>query len=412
MDDPGLDLRRYLDRWPYNAGDNVRLVPGGDGRGILLVRRPMGIDQHEADGRPDGRRPWGMESTLDYQLGRVAAFEASSRVARFYLTEAECTELFEEGTLYCHRFGHFLCVRDWARAQRDLDHQSRLLDLVEWYAEGEGDRSMVERWRPALRRMKAALQAALLLEQGRVEEARATAEANFGDLEPMGLRCEIWQALRKGLQLTIEEAGALSENGCAHGASLFMRQGDYWTIGFKGKVVQLRATRGLEYIARLLRDPGREYHVTDLLERPSADSAAVGTGEAAAHWPLGSRGDLNGALDPPAKAAYRRRLAELREEVEEADRLNDPHRASCAQQEMEVIAQEIAAAVGLGGRQRRTGADAERARSAVTKRVRASIARIAEALPGLGRHLGCRIRTGYFLAYRPQPEDGRVRWRV
>jgi non-specific serine/threonine protein kinase len=77
---------------------------------------------------------------------------------------------------------------------------------------------------------------------------------------------------------------------------------------------------------------------------------------------------------------------------------------------MDAIVHQLAAAVGLGGRDRRASSDAERARSAVTKRIKESIKKIAELLPLLGRHLAARIKTGYFCSYNPHP-DRPVAWR-
>jgi non-specific serine/threonine protein kinase len=86
-------------------------------------------------------------------------------------------------------------------------------------------------------------------------------------------------------------------------------------------------------------------------------------------------------LDPQAKSAYRRRLEEVRGELEEAEAFNDTGRATAAREEMEAISEQLAAAVGLGGRDRQTGSAAERARTAVTQRVRAAIKRIAAQQP-------------------------------
>ena len=94
----------------------------------------------------------------------------------------------------------------------------------------------------------------------------------------------------------------------------------------------------------------------------------------------------------------------MREDLRDAERRNDPGRAAKAQDEMNSIAEQFASAVGLGGRDRKTGSEAERARCAVTKRIKDSIHKIAEANPALGHHLTARIKTGYFCSYNPHPE--------
>ena len=98
------------------------------------------------------------------------------------------------------------------------------------------------------------------------------------------------------------------------------------------------------------------------------------------------------------------RLDDLRRDLEEAERFNDPARAEQARSEMDALAEQLASAVGLGGRNRRIGSEAERARSAVTKRIKSSINRIGEAIPSLGSHLAARVKTGYFCSYNPQPD--------
>jgi hypothetical protein len=77
---------------------------------------------------------------------------------------------------------------------------------------------------------------------------------------------------------------------------------------------------------------------------------------------------------------------------------------------VQAIADYLASAIGLGGRDRKTSSDAERARSAVTKCIRKAIQRIDEANPSLGYHLAARIKTGYFCSYNPHPERP-VNWK-
>ena len=173
---------------------------------------------------------------------------------------------------------------------------------------------------------------------------------------------------------------------------LLRREGDYWTVVYDASTSRLRDTKGLNYLSHLLSDPGREFHALDLI-RMERGATAV---EVSIDQGLQ-------VLDPQAKAAYRRRLEELREELEEAEGFNDTGRAERAREEMEAIGEQLAAAVGLGGRDRKVGSATERARSAVTQRVRSAIKRIAEQHPALADHLADRVETGTFCVYRPDP---------
>jgi hypothetical protein len=114
-------------------------------------------------------------------------------------------------------------------------------------------------------------------------------------------------------------------------------------------------------------------------------------------------GDAGPALDSRAKAEYRSRLEDLRAEIEEAESFNDPERAARAREELDFIARELSAAVGLGGRDRAVSSAAERARVNVTRALRREIRRIADEDAHLGRELETTVRTGTFCAYEPDP---------
>jgi hypothetical protein len=191
--------------------------------------------------------------------------------------------------------------------------------------------------------------------------------------------------------------------------SLFLRQKDYWIIGFHGDTALLKSTRGLYYLAVLLRNPGREFHVRELLACPIHALTPVA---------VGAKGRITGGfyyagvpvLDAQAKAEYERRINELRQELGQAERFNDLQRKTEIQNELQAIVDHLASAVGLGGRDRMTSSDAERARSAVTKCIKKTVREIGEAIPSLGYHLAARIKTGYFCSYNPHP-DRPVAWK-
>jgi tetratricopeptide (TPR) repeat protein len=191
--------------------------------------------------------------------------------------------------------------------------------------------------------------------------------------------------------------------------SVFRREGEYWTIAFEEDAFRVRDVKGLHYVARLLSEPGREFHALDLVamyNRP--DAVEGGTEPSLEHSGLGDAGEL---LDPQAKSAYRSRLAQLEEEIEEARGFGDAERAARAQHERDFIAREIARAVGLGGRERRAGSAAERARASVTRAVRTALAKIGQHSSVLGGHLDRTIRTGTFCSYAPDPRAP-IDWRL
>jgi hypothetical protein len=116
-------------------------------------------------------------------------------------------------------------------------------------------------------------------------------------------------------------------------------------------------------------------------------------------------------LDAQAKEAYRRRLAEINDDIDEAEMLGDTERASQADAEREFLIRELARAVGLGGRDRRVGSASERARASVTRVMRKAMGRISEYDPALGAHLDQSIRTGTWCAYSPDTRTP-VSWKL
>jgi tetratricopeptide (TPR) repeat protein len=184
--------------------------------------------------------------------------------------------------------------------------------------------------------------------------------------------------------------------------NVFRREGDYWSIVFEGRTVRVRDLKGMRYLARLLADPGREYHVLDLVAAETG-SDAQGASSHAAGLPRSALGDAGEGLDAQAKDAYRRRLAEIDDDLEQARAIGDAERAAQANAERDFLVQELARAFGLGGRDRRAASASERARAAVTRAVRQAMTRIAEHHPQLGQHLSRTIRTGTYCAYVPDP---------
>jgi tetratricopeptide (TPR) repeat protein len=184
--------------------------------------------------------------------------------------------------------------------------------------------------------------------------------------------------------------------------NLFRREGDYWSVSFEGHTVRVRDLKGMRYLARLLADPGREYHVLDLVAAETGSDAQADSSQAAG-LPRSALGDAGEGLDAQAKDAYRRRLAEIDDDLEQARAIGDAERAAQADTERDFLVQELAHAFGLGGRGRQAASASERARAAVTRAVRQAMIRIAEHHPQLGQHLSRTISTGTYCAYLPDP---------
>jgi tetratricopeptide (TPR) repeat protein len=183
-------------------------------------------------------------------------------------------------------------------------------------------------------------------------------------------------------------------------SGVFRRDGDTWTLAFGPRQVLLQDLKGLRYIARLLAEPGREFHVLDLAAVEAETRPAPRTTDDHADRANDHAGPV---LDRQAREAYRRRLAEIDEDLEEAEHNADLERVARAKADRDFLVQELSRAVGLGGRSRVAHATAERARSAVTRSIRYALARIAEHHTDLAGHLEHAVRTGTYCAYDPDP---------
>jgi len=197
---------------------------------------------------------------------------------------------------------------------------------------------------------------------------------------------------------------------------VFRKEGEYWSVGCDENVFNLKDTRGLGYLAHLLRHPGVEFHVLDLFggianqrddDEPGQSAHGLPRGDedlekAGIH--IGSLGDAGEMLDDQAKVAYRRRLSELREELQQAKTLGNVERAESTEQEIEALTKELSRAVGLGGRSRRAASASERARQTITKTIKSVLERIAQSDAKLGDLLSRCIRTGTFCSFQPDPD--------
>src|SRR5208283_2258683 len=195
----------------------------------------------------------------------------------------------------------------------------------------------------------------------------------------------------------------------------FARSGEYWTISFGDTTFSLRDIKGLAYLQLLLQHPGEEFHAMDLVqgsgggapaEKPLADTTLLPDSLS-----IGGLGDAGAMLDEEAKQEYRRRLRELRAELEELREGGGDHeRGEQVEAEIDFIEREIVRAVGLGGRDRRAGSAAERARLSVTRAIKSALHKISEHHTVLGELLEKSIMTGLFSVYAAGSANA-VAWR-
>ncbi|SEG85651.1 Predicted ATPase [Thermomonospora echinospora] len=185
-----------------------------------------------------------------------------------------------------------------------------------------------------------------------------------------------------------------------HGVDVneFRFDGEVWSLAYAGRLVHMPDAKGLRDLHLLLSRPGTDVPASRLAN-------PEGGREAAAARALG--GDA--VLDEEAKTRYKRRLAELDEEIDRAVALGDDDRAAACDRERAALLAELRAAAGLAGRTRRLGDEAERARKTVTARIRDTLRRLDHRHPELAAHLRASVSTGTTCVYRPPHE---ISWRL
>ena len=340
---PNSDLRRAP---LLEAQVEIELAVGDQQRALTAAQELAQI--------ADSFESKALRASAALAFGRVSRAQGDLEAARRHLEDA---------------------VRGWNEVGAPYEVAVARMELAKVYrAEGSEERSMLE--------FRAA--ESLFKQIGSLSQAALAAQA--------GCEPEPASAAEPAAQASAIEPG-LHHDDCG-----FRREGDYWALTFEGSTTRLRDLKGMRYLTRLLTSPGVEIHVLDLV---ATEQGQKGARRIAPSSPL--QLDAGALLDPQAKESYRRRLAEIEEDIEEAREMGNDERAYQAETERDFLVRELARAVGLGGRDRHPASPSERARAGVTRAIRQAMARIQQAHPSLGQHLERTIHTGTYCAYLPDP---------
>lgn len=180
-----FDLSEQLMSWPYdpeNLTRNLRFVRAKDGRPLIQVREPLGIQQLEYVGRPDGSRPNGKTTWLEFYE------ERADLDPHFSLSHDDCLRLMQEGILFYQRYLILYQMEDWEGVVRDTERNIRYFDFTKEHAEDPQDSLTIEQYRPYILRMNSIARSQILLKKGSIDEAtdllRSTLNA-IQHLEPI-----------------------------------------------------------------------------------------------------------------------------------------------------------------------------------------------------------------------------------
>jgi TolB-like protein len=183
----------------------------------------------------------------------------------------------------------------------------------------------------------------------------------------------------------VQEAAAEKGNAAEHH---FVKKAATWSISFDGNTIQAPEVKGFYDIQKMLVQPRQLFHCAELM-----GSAIDGGGEK--------------LFDEKARKQYQKKILELQSEIEEAEQFSNFTRVEKLQEEYDQLVEHLSRSLNLKGGIRETGSTVEKARAAVTWRIRSAIARIEQQHPMLGAHLSNAIKTGVFCSYKP---DRNIEW--
>jgi hypothetical protein len=128
-----FDISDLLEHWDYKPGQVVaRKFKGKDGKEKIQLRVDLGLLQMNAEGRPDGKRPFGHDSLFDYYQSRLYRHlaEHDGSDEEFKLKAEDCAKLQLEALQYHHRYICLLQLEDYASVVRDAERNLAVFDFV------------------------------------------------------------------------------------------------------------------------------------------------------------------------------------------------------------------------------------------------------------------------------------------
>lgn len=160
------DISEILNNWEYDPENSIRIIRADNGREVLQVRQPLGVEQYELDGRPDGERPYGQNSYLDVYLDRIKQFKKDSNSDEgFFIHDEDFLQLKNEGVLYYYRYLILFQMGDFKRTVRDTEHNLKLCEIIDKYVEDNNLKKEILQYRPYILRINAISRAMLSLKK-------------------------------------------------------------------------------------------------------------------------------------------------------------------------------------------------------------------------------------------------------
>jgi hypothetical protein len=180
------DISDLLQEWEFDPDNQVRIVEAEDGRPLLQVREPLGVQQYELDGRPDGLMPDGCECMVELYREKLGTYRSANGTDEgFVLDREDCAKLHNEGIIYYYRYLVLFQIGDFARTAADTEHNLEICDLIGKYAESEEDKTEILQFRPYILRINAVANAMIKVNEEMISQATELLESAIQDIESM-----------------------------------------------------------------------------------------------------------------------------------------------------------------------------------------------------------------------------------
>ena len=168
-----FDISALLDQWDYQPGQVVvRKLRGKDGHEKIQLRVDLGLLQMNATGRPDGKRPYGRESLLEYYQDLLEKHrrEHGNDDKEFHLTPEDCARLQQEAIQYHHRYICLFQLEEFDAVIQDAERNLRVFDFAQKYSGSDDLAWSLQQFRPQLLMMRVRARGAVALKANRYEE--------------------------------------------------------------------------------------------------------------------------------------------------------------------------------------------------------------------------------------------------
>lgn len=180
------DITDILKSWEFDPDNQMRVIQANDGREVLQIRQPLGIEQYELDGRPDGTTYEGKECYLEALQEKLQDYtDANGSDEGFQVSHEQFQLLQNEGIIYYYRYLVLFQIGDFERTARDTEHNLESCDLLDKYAENEDDKKEILQYRPYILRMFAIAKAMISLHQQLKAAAKEILESAIEEIENM-----------------------------------------------------------------------------------------------------------------------------------------------------------------------------------------------------------------------------------